>query len=127
MSGSEANARLPTWVKPQLCQLVKQAPSVDEWAHELKFDGYSMHARLDSGEIRLLTRTGLNWTGKYPGIATAPRTLPARQAYLDGELCGVQPDGITSFALIQNAAERRGAAPTSFFLSSTCSASMGWV
>jgi bifunctional non-homologous end joining protein LigD len=28
----------------------------------------------------------------------------------------VQPDGITSFALIQNAAERRGAAPTSFFV-----------
>jgi hypothetical protein len=29
--------------------------------------------------------------------------LPARQAYLDGELCGVRPDGTTSFSLIQNA------------------------
>ena len=75
-----------------------------------------MHARLDRGDIRLLTRTGLDWTGKYPAIVTALRTLPARQAYLDGELCGVQPDGITSFALIQNAADRRGGADLVYFV-----------
>jgi bifunctional non-homologous end joining protein LigD len=67
-----------------------------------------MHARLDRGDVRLLTPTGLNWTVKYPAIAAALRAVPARQAYLDGELCGVQPDGLTSFALIQNAAEREG-------------------
>jgi hypothetical protein len=70
--------------------------------------------------------TGLDWTGKYPAIATALRTVPAQQAYLDGELCGVQPDGIASFALIQNAADRRDA-PTSSFSSSTCSTSRGWI
>ncbi len=86
---------------------------------ELKFDGYRMHPRLDRGEVRLLTRTGLDWTGKYPAIAAATRTFPARQAYLDGELCRVRPDGVTSFALIQNAAERR-AARTSSISSSTC-------
>jgi len=116
LANSEANARLPAWVKPQLSQLVKQAPSGDEWGHELKFDGYRMHARLDCGDIRLLTRTGLDWTDKYPAIVTALRTVPARQAYLDGELCGVQPDGITSFALIQNAADRRGGADLVFFV-----------
>ena len=105
-----------------LCQLVKEAPSGDAWAHELKFDGYRMHARLDNGEIRLLTRKGLDWTSKYPVIATALRTLPARQAYLDGELCGVRPDGLTSFALIQNAAERLGGAGLVYFVS-TCSTS----
>ncbi len=56
------------------------------------------------------------WTGKYPAIVTALRTVPARQAYLDGELCGVQSDGITSFALIQNAADRRGGADLVFFV-----------
>jgi hypothetical protein len=29
--------------------------------------------------------------------------LGTRQAYLDGELCGVFPDGITSFGMIQAA------------------------
>jgi ATP-dependent DNA ligase len=51
-----------------------------------------MHARLDRGAVRLLTRTGLDWTHKYPPIAAAVASLGARQAYLDGELCGVGPD-----------------------------------
>ena len=25
-----------------------------------------MHARIDRAEVRLLTRTGLDWTDKYP-------------------------------------------------------------
>ena len=57
-----------------------------------------MHARLDRGAVKLLTRTGLDWTDKYPAIAAALSSLGARQAYLDGELCGVGPDGITSSA-----------------------------
>jgi ATP-dependent DNA ligase len=36
-------------VKPQLTKLVDQAPEEPEWLHELKFDGYRMHARLDRG------------------------------------------------------------------------------
>jgi len=60
------NTELPAWIKPQRCQLVKEAPSGDNWAHELKFDGYRMHARIDRAEVRLLTRTGLDWTDKYP-------------------------------------------------------------
>jgi hypothetical protein len=55
-----------------------------------------MHARLDRGSVRLLTRTGLDWAHKYPAIAEAVSSMSARQAYLDGELCGVGPDGITS-------------------------------
>jgi len=31
-----------------------------EWLHEIKFDGYRMHARLDRSVLRLLTRTGLD-------------------------------------------------------------------
>ncbi|MBO0737225.1 MAG: hypothetical protein J2P48_11725 [Alphaproteobacteria bacterium] len=73
--------------------------------HEIKFDGYRMHARLDRGSVRLLTRTALDWTPKYPSIAAAVAKLTARQAYLDGELCGVRPDGTTSFSLIQNASD----------------------
>jgi hypothetical protein len=42
---------------------------------------------------------GLDWTHKYPPIAEALRSL-GTQAYLDGELCGVFPDGITSFGMI---------------------------
>src|SRR5207249_5925798 len=36
-----------------------QPPGGSEWLHELKFDGYRMHARFDGGVVRLLTRTGI--------------------------------------------------------------------
>jgi ATP-dependent DNA ligase len=83
---------LPGWVKPQLTRVVDQQPDGPDWLHEIKYDGYRMHARLDRGAVRLLTRSGLNWTHKYPAIASAVSSLPARQAYLDGELAGFRPD-----------------------------------
>jgi ATP-dependent DNA ligase len=45
--------------------------------------------------------SGRDRTHKYPQIAAAVAALPARQAYLDGELCGVRSDGITSFSMIR--------------------------
>ena len=91
----KAGAALPSWIQSQLTELVKEAPEGPGWLHELKFDGYRMHARLDHGSVRLLTRSGLDWTHKYPSIAEALRAVPVSQAYLDGELCGVRPDGTT--------------------------------
>jgi len=49
-------ASLPAWVKPQLAALVKQAPDGRDWLHEIKLDGYRMHARLDAGRVNILTR-----------------------------------------------------------------------
>jgi hypothetical protein len=49
------------------------------------------------GAVRLLTRTGLDWTHKYPPIAAAVASLGARRANPDGELCGVFPDGISLY------------------------------
>jgi hypothetical protein len=36
-------------------------------------DGYRMHTRLDRGAVKLLTRTGLDWTRKHQAIAKAWR------------------------------------------------------
>src|SRR6202162_3450216 len=112
---TEATA-LPAWIKPQLTKLVDEPPDGPEWLHEIKFDGYRMHARLDHGAVKLLTRTGLDWTHKYPPIAAAVSSLPAGQAYLDGELCGVFPDGLTSFSMIQAASDAGNAAGLVFFI-----------
>jgi hypothetical protein len=107
---------LPQWIRPQLTRLADVAPEGDQWLHEIKFDGYRMHARLDRGNVRLLTRTGLDRTRKYSAIAAAVSSLGARQAYLDGELCCVRPDGTTSFSLIQNASDARNSDALIFFL-----------
>jgi ATP-dependent DNA ligase len=87
--------------------------------HEIKFDGFRMHALFDRGAVRLLTRTGLDWTRKYPAIAAAVSALGARQAYLDG-LCGVFPDGITSFSMIQAGSDAATPRGWCFFCSTFC-------
>ena len=96
----------PGFIPPQLATLVTQAPDGPGYLHEIKLDGYRMLGRLDNGEVQLLTRTGLDWTSKYPAIAEALAELPVTTAYLDGELCGVLSDGRTAFNLVQNAADR---------------------
>jgi ATP-dependent DNA ligase len=116
MQRRTALSPLPQWVPPQLTQLVETPPEGPDWLHEIKYDGYRMHARLDRGAVKLLTRTGLDWTHKYPAIARAVAALDGRQAYLDGELCGVGPDGTTSFNIVQLASDSGNAAVLVFFL-----------
>jgi bifunctional non-homologous end joining protein LigD len=58
---------LPAWIRPQLTELVDQAPDGPDWLHEIKYDGYRMHARLDHGAVRLLTRTGLDLDPQISG------------------------------------------------------------
>jgi hypothetical protein len=57
-----------------------------------------------------LTRTGLDWTAKYPAAIAALENLNVKSAYIDGELCGVDDAGSPSFAQMQAATDReRGA------------------
>ena len=60
-----------------------------------------MAERIDNGRVQLLTRTGLDWTAKYPGAVVALANVKAKTAYLDGELCGVDEAGLPSFAHAQ--------------------------
>jgi bifunctional non-homologous end joining protein LigD len=105
----------PTWVKPKLAKLVEKAPDGPDWLHEIKLDGYRMHARLDAGRVQILTRRGNDWTDKYPAIANSIAGLAAQNAYLDGELCGVLSDSRTAFNLIQNTTDT-GQGSLVFFL-----------
>ena len=73
--------------------------------HEIKLDGYRMAARIDNGRAHLLTRTGLDWTDKYPSVIAALSQLRVKTAYLDGELCGVDDAGMPSFAHTQAASD----------------------
>jgi DNA ligase D-like protein (predicted ligase) len=64
-----------------------------------------MAARIDNGHSQLLTRTGLDWTNKYPSAIAALANLNVKTAYLDGELCGVDGAGLPSFAHTQAATD----------------------
>ena len=73
-------SRPPKWIKPQLTRLLDEAPTGKDWLHEIKYDGYRMHARIDGGQVKLLTRTGLDWSHRYR------RTIEALGGTLKGEV-----------------------------------------
>ncbi len=104
-NGKDASPPLPRWIPPQLCQPVETAPSGHQWLHEIKLDGFRMAARIDCGRVQLLTRTGLDWSDRYPGVVPALAKVKADTAYLDGELCGIGDDGLPSFSQTQAASD----------------------
>jgi bifunctional non-homologous end joining protein LigD len=97
---------MPDALAPQLATLVEAPPEGDEWLHEIKYDGYRLLARIDHGDVRLVTRNRLDWTGKFPALAQALAELPVETALIDGEIVALAPDGTTSFGELQNRLSR---------------------
>jgi bifunctional non-homologous end joining protein LigD len=99
---------LPAFVEPALAKLVESAPKGSEWLHEIKFDGYRMQARLDGGEVQLLTRKGLDWTAKFKPVAKALKNLNIPSALLDGEIVVEDEAGLSSFSALQQELKGKG-------------------
>lgn len=92
-------------MKMQLASLVDAPPSGDRWLHEQKFDGYRMLAICEDGEVRLVSRTGKDFTAKFPTVEQALAKLAAElgptTTVLDGEVTVLMPDGRTSLQALQ--------------------------
>ncbi len=67
----------------------------------MKFDGYRIVARKWGDAVTLFSRSGLDWTRRFPAVAQAMLTFPAETVLLDGEIAYVKPDGITDFKSLQ--------------------------
>ena len=95
-------ARLPDFVAPELATLVADPPEGEGWLHEIKFDGYRLQARIDQGKVRLLTRSGLDWTTKFgTAVPEALAALPITRALIDGELVVEGAQGASDFSALQ--------------------------
>jgi bifunctional non-homologous end joining protein LigD len=103
---------LPRWIEPQLLSLAPRVPAGAGWIHELKYDGYRLHLRLEEGRVGLLTRRGHDWAERMPSLARSAGTLAAETAYLDGELVVLDANGHPDFdALHAWIRSRRKAVP----------------
>ncbi len=77
----------PGFIEPALATLKSVPPPGANWIHEIKFDGYRLQAQLRSGKVKLLTRSGLDWTAKFGKAVTAAiAALPVEDAIIDGEV-----------------------------------------
>ncbi|MGO8952103.1 MAG: DNA ligase D [Rhodomicrobium sp.] len=104
-------AAFPEFVEPSLALLMDKPPEGGNWLHEIKFDGYRLISAVRKGRARLLTRRGLDWTDRFPGIEEAIGKLPANSVIVDGEAVVEDEHGVSSFSALQDAlSERRPAA-----------------
>lgn len=101
------------FIPPQLCRLVDRPPSGPGWVHEIKFDGYRMQLAVSGGVGRLRTRSGLDWTGKFPALAAAAGDLP--DAVIDGEVVALTANNTPDFPALQAALEKGDTTSVVFF------------
>jgi len=92
---------MPKFTPPQLCKLVDRPPTGEGWVHEIKFDGYRMQLRIEDGKAALRTRTGLDWSKRFPQLIKDAESLP--DVLIDGEVVALDEAGSPSFAGLQAA------------------------
>ncbi|MEX2615226.1 MAG: DNA ligase D [Alphaproteobacteria bacterium] len=121
-SGGRTNRRrktggapLPAFHKPALATLVDEVPEGDVWRFEVKFDGYRTIAAVSGDVAHLYSRSGLDWTARYPKIPDALSALNLNGVLLDGEVVAIDGNGRSDFGLLQDAL-KSGSGNLSYFI-----------
>jgi bifunctional non-homologous end joining protein LigD len=104
----------PKFRAPQKATLVDSVPSGSGWIHEMKFDGYRCLLAIGGGQAKVYTRSGLDWSDKFPEIAEAAAGIEVGSALLDGEIVRMDAEGGTSFSALQQAISEGGRGLTLF-------------
>lgn len=91
------------FIEPMLAQLVDGPPESGAWLHETKFDGYRLQVHLQDGDVKLYTRSGQDWTDRFPTLAAAFEKVDIKSAIIDGEAVVLDEKGRSDFQKLQNA------------------------
>jgi bifunctional non-homologous end joining protein LigD len=60
-----------------------------------------MLAHHDGARVRLISRRGLDWGGRFPTIVAAVEALAVRSCIIDGELIACDANGLADFQLLR--------------------------
>jgi bifunctional non-homologous end joining protein LigD len=99
---------MPDRIEPCLALLASKPPKGDDWAFEIKWDGYRLAIHVEPTKVRILTRGGHDWTTRFSGISEAARDLGAATMILDGEAVVLDDQGRSDFGALQSALGGRG-------------------
>jgi bifunctional non-homologous end joining protein LigD len=91
----------PDFCEPCLPGPAAKPPAGAGWLHEIKHDGFRMLVRRDAAGVRLFTRNGHDWTGRFPLIARAALSLKAASCLIDGEAVCCDNNGVSNFNRIR--------------------------
>ncbi|MGN7702653.1 ATP-dependent DNA ligase [Cellulosimicrobium sp. 22601] len=78
----------------------------DDWAFEMKWDGFRALAHVSRGHVRLVSRSGKDMTVTYPELQALAEQVPAAAlpVVLDGEIVALDARGRPSFRRLQQRA-----------------------
>ncbi|HYG29057.1 MAG TPA: DNA ligase D [Allosphingosinicella sp.] len=107
-------AKLPAFREPQKATLVDHVPEGPGWIHEMKYDGYRCLLAVGGGAAKVYTRSGLDWSDKFPDIVAAARGIECGSALLDGEIVKLDAAGNTGFSALQQGISEGGRGLTLF-------------
>lgn len=91
---------MPQRIDPMLCMLVKEPPVTEDYLYEIKWDGYRIVSYVQNGKVKMLSRSGLNYTNKYPPISRALSEL-GHEIIIDGEVVVLNDLGKPDFSAVQ--------------------------
>lgn len=94
------NTGMPAHVEPMLCTLVKEPVESEEYLYELKWDGYRIVSSVENKQVRMNSRSGLDYTTRYPLIVEALKSL-GHDLMIDGEVVVLNEDGKPDFDTLQ--------------------------
>ena len=77
-------------------------PVGDDWAFEVKWDGYRTIVHVADGKVRLQSTAGHDVTARWPEFADLAASVNASAAVLDSELVVFDDEGRPRFELVQN-------------------------
>jgi bifunctional non-homologous end joining protein LigD len=86
--------------EPMNCTLIKQPFNDPAWIYEVKLDGYRIVAIKSGDEVKLHSRSALNYTKYYPTVVEALKEM-SNDLVLDGEIVVLDDKGRPSFDLLQ--------------------------
>jgi bifunctional non-homologous end joining protein LigD len=112
-AASSTLADLP-FIPPMLCATAEAPPESADWLCEMKYDGYRLQLAIAGGAARLSTRTGLDWTAKFRGIAAEAAGLGCESAIVDGEAVVFDASGVSDFPALVAALEKARAMDIEF-------------
>jgi ATP-dependent DNA ligase len=75
----------------------KAAPARPEWLHEVKYDGYRLIVIREDKRVRLITRNGHDWSGRFPWIVESALKNRQKHLVIDGEAVVLGVDGVSDF------------------------------
>ncbi|ANL52882.1 non-homologous end-joining DNA ligase [Rhizobium phaseoli] len=105
---------MPARIDPCLALLKARPPKGRQWAFEVKWDGYRLAVHIEPSGVRILTRGGHDWTGRFPAIEAEAKRLPVSTAILDGEAVVFDELGRSDFGKLQQSLGGRGGNRTSW-------------